>query len=979
MSYSGPTWVPTEEYVAYQQRRFERMADETPLPSDPLRIENESARFDELTRDTPLPSEVLRVQDESARFEEMIAGTSLPSQSLAVPEEGSYPGSTPVPTADPNAGARITDADDPVNKTLAFLGVAKSADASPNEKLTHSAGVPVSQQNERPLNDYPTPDPPSPMQNALPRVGPFGVTLPPPLPIEPAKPVPPSQDEQQRVLEGRGPLDAQPDPLMGKLGVRDVDPVLTAAVGGLARSVGKQQELSIGGGEGTPGTAFRHLDASDAAMGRRAFTNAAIETSGIGGDSLVSAARGAGDVSGAGGAIGAPRRSHDLPPEVMGDVFDEAPRPGKILEAAQEQIAKGQAAGKGSGWARSYWYFALLSNPLTHARNILGNVGMGIAEGVTRPLAVAVDQALSLIPDRDKALSWNELPAEAVGAAIGLRVGAKNAVRAFRDPSVASAMANKHELRDALPPGSDSSSALVRGAGRAVSFPSQMLGVADAFFRGINSQAVVWGEAARAVSQRPEHAGKPITDHGVWDAITELVENPTSRIARDVERRTAEMVFQDEPDAMVRAVNSLRGKAGPLGWLALPFTTTPGNVFKAGIRHAVGTDWTRLDKLHTDPVEQAETLGRLGAAVGVAYAAWNLAGEGLLTGTAPQYPDRDLWLKTHQENSIKVGGAWVKVRDVLGPYAPLVTGIADAHQATKYERKPADIAGAMAGGFFAAMLDLPWLPPVLSDALDDIRAGRSVSAKSMLEDAERALIRPVEALAAPGIVRFAQRVQEQLGGEPYARETRSDVLGGAVDRVKAAIPGQAETLPRKYDVLGEPTERQPLESLLPLSVSRKADDPVVSELERLRTARGEGGATIGHALTRMSRTIRRGGESITLEPERYAELQRTAGEMIRVDLETLIRSREYQVADDGAKAKRIAAAVGKARDRATEKMLGPKQTPTRTPSSYVLPGGEPSGRYVLPTATPNPTRSEAARKGADTRRQHATATAQARR
>ncbi|HEV8633992.1 MAG TPA: hypothetical protein VG370_07110, partial [Chloroflexota bacterium] len=124
--------------------------------------------------------------------------------------------------------------------------------------------------------------------------------------------------------------------------------------------------------------------------------------------------------------------------------------------------------------------------------------------------------------------------------------------------------------------------------------------------------------------------------------------------------------------------------------------------------------------------------------------------------------------------------------------------MADAHQASRYERKPEKVAGEALGGFFRTFLDVPWLPPILSDALDDLTHGRPVTAAGIVQDAQRAAVRPLESLASPGIARFGERVHEQIAGEPYARETRQDLVGGAVDRIKANLPGLAETLPPRY-------------------------------------------------------------------------------------------------------------------------------------------------------------------------------------
>jgi hypothetical protein len=152
-----------------------------------------------------------------------------------VSDEGPYPGSLPTP-------------EEP---------------ADPYDKLTRSQG----RQPEKQGFDFPTPEIPLPGMSAALRT-PFGPSVAPlDLPGQPAKPVPPDEEEQRNVLSGKMPF-------------ADVE----QAVGGTVRRLTKQGESLPGGGEGMPG--FR--PGGDDALRGRAFAQGAIET---GGD-LASTARG---------------------------------------------------------------------------------------------------------------------------------------------------------------------------------------------------------------------------------------------------------------------------------------------------------------------------------------------------------------------------------------------------------------------------------------------------------------------------------------------------------------------------------------------------------------------------------------------------------------------------------------------------------------------------------------------------------------
>lgn len=627
-----------------------------------------------------------------------------------------------------------------------------------------------------------------------------------------------------------------------------------------------------------------------------------------------------------------------------GHLIEDLVSPAALDPAWKASTDVGKAGLPRENWLRSAYYFALLSSPVTHARNVVGNAGVLVGDLATKPIAVAADQVLSLMPGRAKAMSWNEIPAELVGVGVGLRVGWQNAASVFANPAAAMAAAAKHELRAYAPLGSRSTSPAVQAAGKAVEFPGRLLATADAFFRGVNSQSLVWGAAAREVSKMPGYAGRPITDPEVWGKIGELARNPTGKMATFVARLTSERVFQQDPDALARMFLDARNKLGPVGWLYVPFAQTPANIFRSAVKHSVGVDYARLKELK-DPVEQAETLGRMGAALGVGMAAWTAAADDRLTGRAPEGVDRDLWLKDHAEYSVKVGDRWVSYKDVAPQFAPLIAAAADAQTAMRYTRKPSEVTTRALGGAVGALFNLNFMPTELVDEVIDVLKGRS----GAVEGATKELIRPAESLANPAVVRFADRALEQASGDTDVPETRRGLVGGAVDRFKGNTPGMGGDLPTRYDVLGDPTERQAGEVLSPVAVRERPADAVVDELERLRTTRDpETGETVGRAVARLPRKIK----GFEVEPTEYSELQRTYGQAVRDGLSDLFAGPHYRRADDAGKARLVARVVGEARkdvDAAVLEARGleaagkkkredePKATPTPRPRSS--PGG----------------------------------------
>jgi hypothetical protein len=152
-----------------------------------------------------------------------------------------------------------------------------------------------------------------------------------------------------------------------------------------------------------------------------------------------------------------------------------------------------------SGTVRDMWYSTwingLLSSPVTHAKNIVGNAAFGAYQLPERVIASGIGKTRNFIfSGGEEAIQLNEIYAQAMGMLQGMREGGHIAVTAFKKNEPTDALAKIENFRNGRDTfdvsfGDSTTAKALNGAmkfwGGFVTIPSRTLMAEDEFFKAV--------------------------------------------------------------------------------------------------------------------------------------------------------------------------------------------------------------------------------------------------------------------------------------------------------------------------------------------------------------------------------------------------------------------------------------------------------------------------------------------------------------
>jgi hypothetical protein len=530
--------------------------------------------------------------------------------------------------------------------------------------------------------------------------------------------------------------------------------------------------------------------------------------------------------------------------------------------------------------AQALWYFALLSNPVTQLRNLIGNT---MVLG-TRPLeslaAAGIDAARADLTGTARQRFFGESPAEIIGGLAASGDALKAAFRTLRTGLTPQDLANP-EFAGRTEPFQG------RLADLTVNAPGRMLAATDTLFRTLNQGASVYQQAYRqAASEGTRMADMPAR-------VAEIVRNPTQELLDRAGADAAYRVFQNA-NTFATGVGKAR-EAMPFGSgrFVLPFINTPVNVgayalerSPLGVLKLAGSAAERSGGQLSDNIARA-TLGT-GLAGYIAYQ----AAQGNVTGAAPTDPtERDAWQREgKQPYSVKLGDTWYSYAP-LQPFSSIIAAGAAAGDAwQKGQNDPTSglnpasliaLTGVAAG---RAMLDQPWLQG-LAGVADAFTSGNDPQTqgdplKSISLNAQRAL---ASAVVPAGVRQLARMF------DPTVR-TSDPGWEGFGQQIASGIPGLSQNAPPRLNAFGEPSQRPTsgLAALNPFNPSQETNDPVEKELRRLQ----DGGYDVEPSL--VSNRVTLLSEALKLTPDQQRQYQGLAGTMTHDLLESLLQTDAYR-------------------------------------------------------------------------------------
>jgi hypothetical protein len=308
-----------------------------------------------------------------------------------------------------------------------------------------------------------------------------------------------------------------------------------------------------------------------------------------------------------------------------------------------------------SGTVKDIWYSTwingLLSSPVTHAKNIAGNLFFGAYQIPERAVASAIGNARNfMFKGGEQAISTNEVYAQAVGFLQGIREGADIAGTAFvknapTDPfSKIEAGRAGREAFDIDFGDSEVGKATgnaLRYWGKFVTLPGRALMAEDEFFKAVGYRMELNALAVR----EGDKMYKNLVQHGIApddasrqsaDLVSELLSNPTADIDDAAKSVSRTVTFTRELEPALQGLQ--RAGQNPIIKMFVPFIKTPTNIALEAISRTPGLNFASprfWGDFNAGGIRRDQALARVTLGGSMVYAAGSFALEGQLTGYGP--------------------------------------------------------------------------------------------------------------------------------------------------------------------------------------------------------------------------------------------------------------------------------------------------------------------------------------------------------
>lgn len=496
-----------------------------------------------------------------------------------------------------------------------------------------------------------------------------------------------------------------------------------------------------------------------------------------------------------------------------------------------------------------YWINALLSGPMTHVKNTLGNALVAANSVVETALAAGI----STILGSEDAVHLGEAKARWFGATQGAVEGLA-AAKAIIKSEEAIVGAHTVEMRPGAIPGA---------LGKVIRIPTRLLSAEDEIFKAIGYRSELNVQAHRMATR------EGLSADAFTSRLAELTQNPTEEMMALAQKNAEYQTFTNSLGPTGRAIQNF-ANSHPLAKFVVPFIRTPINILKyAGERTPLGllSREVRDNISGKNGTRARDTqMARMALGTTIVVATTALAAQGLMTGGGPSDPAQRALLRSTgwQPYSIKVGDMYYSYQwaEPFATIAGTVSDISDiwhggqAH-GDDWEKIAASVVGGTAKNLLGK-LSLRGVSDFINAATNPVQYGGSY-----IENFTNSFV--------PGIVAQAERLVD-----PTLREAHT-----LTDALKSRIPVLSETLMPRRDVWGEPIVNQG--SLgpdigNPIFESRDTKDPVNREL-----------MADGFSPSRLDRKIR----GVDLTDKQYDDYSRVAGRTAKMLLNQVVQTQGF--------------------------------------------------------------------------------------
>lgn len=539
------------------------------------------------------------------------------------------------------------------------------------------------------------------------------------------------------------------------------------------------------------------------------------------------------------------------------------------------------------------YYNSLLSNPATHAVNVLGNTITALGQLPEHAIAATIGAGRRALrgPDADRVL-YGEVGSRAVGLLHGTREGLRQGLRAFITGDASDAVTKMEQ---------QTQRAISGVKGSILRTPTRALSAEDELFKAMARRMELAGLATR-------QAGKEGLSGAASKArASELMANPTDEMLARSFDYGRYLTFQTPLGPVGRKVGEIT-EEWPVLKLIVPFVRTPTNILKFALERSpaapVLKEWRR--DIAAGGAKRDLAAAKVLVGSGIAATMIQLASEGKVTGSGPTDDSarRLLLADGWQPYSIKVGDQYYSYSR-LDPYSTVMGTAADlvdlqSHMTEKQREKSLTLIFAAVAHNLSNKTWLSGMSTAIEAINDPDRA------------AEGFVSRTAASIATPAILAQAARIND-----PVMREARDPI-----NRIRSRVPGLSSSLPPRRDVFGKTMMSGG--GLGPDAVS-----PIYTSTRRRdRTTAALLGA--GVRIGMPSRKV--GGRELT--PAEYSAFQGQAGTDIKRGLDDFTRSPSWLGLDDEGRQDAVDKLVTNARRGVRRGMFG---SPTKKTKASQAP------------------------------------------
>jgi hypothetical protein len=319
--------------------------------------------------------------------------------------------------------------------------------------------------------------------------------------------------------------------------------------------------------------------------------------------------------------------------------------------AARADVAAKSIGGTFKDIWFSTWINGLLSSPITHAKNIAGNMFFGGLQMPERALASAIGKARNfMFKGGEDAISNDELYAQAMGFLQGIREGGEISGKAFKanTPTDPFQKIEASRLgRDAFDidfGDGETGKAMSNGLkywGKFVTLPGRALMAEDEFFKAVGYRMELNALAAREGNSMyktlinagadPENAAKQSAD-----LVADLLAYPTPDIEEAAKSASRTVTFTRELEESLQGLQ--RASNYPLIKIFVPFMKTPTNIALEAMSRTPGLNFASprfWGDYNAGGIRRDQAMARVTLGGAMIYSVSAGIFEGKLTGYGP--------------------------------------------------------------------------------------------------------------------------------------------------------------------------------------------------------------------------------------------------------------------------------------------------------------------------------------------------------